>query len=121
MTTNTEEALRKKFVAIAARYLTRTRGEVDDLRKHVSELTNNTQAALKELELLSHRIRGSGAVFGFAKISDVAGEIEMLAFNSMASNDGNAAQLTPQLTQLIDALATEVERANGDSGSAVDP
>lgn len=99
--------MQQKMLEIGARYLKRTIGELDDLRRMTTDISTNGVESLKELEVLAHRIRGSGAVFGYSKISDLAGEIEMLAVERMRSAQIDP-QLADQFASYIDALAAEV-------------
>lgn len=108
---NSEEEMRVKFAAIGARYLARTANELGQLEKLVGQLSAGGQATIKEIEILSHRIRGSGAVFGFAALSEVAGVIEMLAVDSALADHCDAAQLTAQFTAQIKRLQAETQNA----------
>ena len=102
---NNDTDMRRKMAEIGVRYLARTITEIVDLQRMVTQLASGGNATLKEIEVLAHRIRGSGAVFGFAKLSDAAGVIEMLAVDS-ALNDRDAAQDA----QLAKQFAAHVER-----------
>jgi HPt (histidine-containing phosphotransfer) domain-containing protein len=64
---------------IGTRYLKRTVGEVARLREIVARLGEGAHDMLGELEHLAHRIRGSGAMFGFDDLSERAGHIEKIA------------------------------------------
>ena len=106
-----EETMRSKMAEIGARYLARTVSEIADLEMMVARLPASGKVALKEIEVLAHRIRGSGAVFGYAKLSDAAGEIEMLAVSSAATELANATDLMAQFTAHIQTLSAETQRA----------
>jgi HPt (histidine-containing phosphotransfer) domain-containing protein len=107
----TDQEMRLKMASIASRFLARTSGEIGELRRLIDSLAVNGITALKDIEVLSHRIRGSGAVFGFANISDAAGEIEILAEKSAADQDWSALELSAQLSPMVEALLREVEQA----------
>jgi chemotaxis protein histidine kinase CheA len=109
-TAEQQQEMQKKMLEIGGRFLQRTRGEIDDLRRMATDISTRGVDALKDLEVLSHRIRGSGAVFGFAKVSDIAGVIEMLAVESARCSTIDA-QLVSQFAQHIDELALEVSAA----------
>ncbi len=114
-----EEEMRRKFVAIGARYLARTATEIGDLQKLVTRLQAGDVATLKEIEILAHRIRGSGAVFGFTKLSDAAGVIEMLAVDSAPTDrlvceqprEQQCAELSEQFDLHIQNLVIEIQSA----------
>ena len=108
---NNEEEMRAKFAAIGARYLARTANELGQLEKLVEQLSTGGQSTIKEIEILSHRIRGSGAVFGFAALSEAAGVIEMLAVDGELADHADTAQLTAQFTAQLKRLHTETQNA----------
>ena len=108
---NNEEEMRRKFVAIGARYLARTATEIGDLQKLIARLQAGDNSALKEIEILAHRIRGSGAVFGFAKLSDAAGVIEMLAVDSAPTDRLGCEQLSKQFVLHIQNLVIQIQSA----------
>ncbi len=71
-----------RMAELAQRYLVRTAGELEELNGLVERIPGGDEATVKAIEVLSHRIRGSGAMFGFNLVSDVATEIESLAVDS---------------------------------------
>jgi HPt (histidine-containing phosphotransfer) domain-containing protein len=107
--------MQRKMAVIGARYLARTTAELGDLQRMVTELPTGGNATLKEIEILAHRIRGSGAVFGFAQLSDIAGVIEMLAVDSalidLRSKMRNDAQLAEQFAVHLQQLVAETQAA----------
>jgi HPt (histidine-containing phosphotransfer) domain-containing protein len=107
--------MQRKMAEIGARYLARTTAELGDLQRMVTELPTGGNATLKEIEILAHRIRGSGAVFGFAQLSDIAGVIEMLAVDSalidLRSKMRNDAQLAEQFAVHLQQLVAETQAA----------
>jgi chemotaxis protein histidine kinase CheA len=111
MSDSSEPALQKTFADIGARYLARTQGELTELGAHIERIRGGETAALKEVELLAHRIRGSGAVFGFHQVSDAAGEIEMLVVNAVRQSDAATAQVGARAAQLLVALTNAVRAA----------
>jgi HPt (histidine-containing phosphotransfer) domain-containing protein len=106
-----EETMRRKMAEIGARYLARTATEIGELERLVAHLPVGGNHALKEIEVLAHRIRGSGAVFGYAKLSDAAGLIEMLAVERADKEFANTAELMAQFSAHIQTLSTETQLA----------
>jgi HPt (histidine-containing phosphotransfer) domain-containing protein len=106
-----EEEMRLKMIAIGVRYLARTATEIGDLQKMVAQLKAADPVTLRELEVLAHRIRGSGAVFGFARLSDAAGAIEMLALKCLQEQNYDAASVAAKFTAYIASLASETHQA----------
>jgi len=105
--------MRRKMIEIGARYLARTITEIDDLQKMIVRLRAGDSAALKEIEILAHRIRGSGAVFGFAQLSDAAGAIEMLAVDSQGlPKKVSEAQLAERFTTYLQQLSAATHAAS---------
>jgi chemotaxis protein histidine kinase CheA len=107
--------MRRKMAEIGARYIARTLTELGDLERMVSQLPAGGNATLRQIEVLAHRIRGSGAVFGFAKLSDAAGVMEMLAVESAADTSRDAqrnAQLAEQFAAHLKCLIAETHAAS---------
>ena len=71
--------VQRRMAELGQRYLERTAGELGQLQSFIEQVARGDADALKNIEVLAHRIRGSGAMFGFELMSDVAGEIELLA------------------------------------------
>jgi HPt (histidine-containing phosphotransfer) domain-containing protein len=95
--------LREQVKALAEKFLTRTEGQIGQLREHVRQLRAGDADALQAIQELAHKIHGSGAMFGFAALSQHGGEIERL---SVAQAPG----IEDQLDGLIDALAGALEQ-----------
>jgi hypothetical protein len=79
---NTPQDLQVRMIELGRKYLERTAGELDELGKMIDEVPRGDASAYKNVEVLVHRIRGSGAMFGFNLISDAAFGIEMLAVDA---------------------------------------
>jgi chemotaxis protein histidine kinase CheA len=65
-----------KLAEIGSRYVKRTLGEMLELRRLLDAAAAGDAAAFHQIGRLAHRIHGSGAMFGFNVLSDVAGRIE---------------------------------------------
>lgn len=74
-----QDKLKQQLDSIGTRYITRTLGEMDRLKETSQLALNGSPAAFKDVEHLAHKIHGSGAMFGFDRLSDCAGEVERLA------------------------------------------
>jgi chemotaxis protein histidine kinase CheA len=101
------QQIREKLQSLGDRYLRRTYGELDQLEAAVADLRGGSPGALKEIERMMHKIRGSGAMFGFAEISDCAGRGEMLCVSSSTdiSVTDELAECTEQLRIMLRAAA----------------
>jgi len=108
---SSEDEVKGKLADIAARYLKRTAGEMDELQALVGQVPAEGKPALRRIEVLTHRIRGSGAVFGFAEISTAAEAIEMLAVDQIRLPRIDVAQVAERLQQLTAELQAAVHRA----------
>ena len=75
------QQIQEKLRSLGERYLRRTYGELDQLESAIEDLRAGSAGALKEIERMMHKIRGSGAMFGFSEISDCAGRGEMLCLS----------------------------------------
>ena len=76
------QEIQEKLRSLGERYLRRTYGEMDQLDAAVADLHAGSSGALKEIERMMHKIRGSGAMFGFSEVSECAGRGEMLCVSS---------------------------------------
>jgi HPt (histidine-containing phosphotransfer) domain-containing protein len=98
---------------IGARYITRTVAELEQLKAFADAAAAGSSEALQELGTLAHRIRGSGAMFGFHAISKSAESLELFA------HDRSLTQTDVQTMQsLVNDLIEEVQRAARERGSA---
>jgi chemotaxis protein histidine kinase CheA len=75
---NAERQLRDEVASLAEKFLRRTRDQAGSLSELSSRLSTGDAAALEQIQHLTHKIHGSGAIFGFADISEAAGELERL-------------------------------------------
>lgn len=100
-----EAELREQVKALGEKFLVRTAEQVTTLRSHVASLRNGDRDVLVGMQELAHKIHGSGAMFGFAALSDRAGEIERL----IAAEPGGAQQMTDRLGALVEELAAALE------------
>ena len=75
---NDAQQMQEKMRSLGERYLRRTHTELDQLEATLAQLRAGAAGALKEVERMMHKIRGSGAMFGFNELSDCAGQGELL-------------------------------------------
>jgi HPt (histidine-containing phosphotransfer) domain-containing protein len=73
-----EAGLLRQLARIRERFLERARGEVPLLRELLGRIQAGDLTGLVQLQILAHRICGSGATFDFAAISESARQIEKL-------------------------------------------
>jgi len=96
--------MERRMAELGQRYLVRTAGELEELKQWVDRIPEGDEATVKAIEMLSHRIRGSGAMFGFELVSDVAGEIEMLSVDAKLGLQPDRAALQMRLAALLRVL-----------------
>jgi chemotaxis protein histidine kinase CheA len=107
--------INERLLELGTRYLARSGEEVLQLREFLQKFSNAESAALKEIalkdiEVVAHRIRGSGAMFGFPTLSDVAGKLEMLAVDATQRSPAFSS-LGEELMSLINAVDEAVRNA----------
>jgi HPt (histidine-containing phosphotransfer) domain-containing protein len=73
-----EARLLEQLAKIRETFLLRMRGKIPLLRELLGRIRAGESSALVQLQVLAHRIRGSGATFDFAAVSASAGQIEDL-------------------------------------------
>jgi HPt (histidine-containing phosphotransfer) domain-containing protein len=102
-----QDKLHQQLGDIGLRYLKRTLGEITVLSEKLQSLRGGEVTALKEIEHLSHKIHGSGAMFGFDELSRHARDIEVAA----GAGAPEATQLHDQLERHITDLAAAAQSA----------
>jgi two-component system, OmpR family, response regulator len=107
--------MRQRVTQFGDRFLQRTREEVIRLRNLVEHIHRGDDGMMAELEQLAHRIRGSGATFGFVALSECAEDFERLL--EALRQGGSWAETVfdiptrLQLSECTQRLALEVEAA----------
>lgn len=102
-----QDELRAKMVQIAGRYVERVTREVVQLRTLVDNAASGNLDLIREIEVLTHRMHGSGAMLHFDEISSCAGELERLAAGCAAS--GRVDQ--PRMIELLGKLQAAIDKA----------
>jgi chemotaxis protein histidine kinase CheA len=113
MSTGPEE-LRAKMAQIAGRYLDRVTRELVQLKTLVDNSASGNLDVVREIEALTHRMHGSGAMLQFEEISNHAGALERLAAGSAAS--GMVDQ--PRMIEIVGRLQTAIEKAVADRAAS---
>ena len=109
--TKAERQLREQVAALGAKFLQRTQDQTSALRELLVGLSNGDESVLLRMQELSHKIHGSGAMFGFEEVSRVAGEIEQLCYDRRQAGEGAAALGTTDLVQRLGQGIEELARA----------
>lgn len=110
----TPDELRAKMVQIAGRYLDRVTRELVQLRAMIDNAAGGNLDVVREIEALTHRMHGSGAMLHFDEISGHAGELERMAAGFVAH--GNVDQ--PRMVAVLGKLQAAVEKACADRAAA---
>jgi hypothetical protein len=117
-----EARLLEKLAMIREGFLHRTRGELPLLFELLGRIQAGDSTGLVQLQTFAHRIRGSGAIFDFAAISESAGQIESLLEVLVGAPAAVAAVDPHDLGRLVECgrrLALEIGAATTQE-SAVD-
>jgi hypothetical protein len=113
MTTTTPEELQNKIVQIAARYLNRVAREVGELRVMIDKAGSSDMDVMRDIEALTHRMHGSGAMLHFDEISGHAGAMEKMAAGFLSAGHSDQSRMLELLQQLqvaIDKACAERDR-----------
>jgi HPt (histidine-containing phosphotransfer) domain-containing protein len=105
-----QDKLQQQLDEIGVRYLKRTLGEMGLLRDLAQKARAGESQCLKDIEQLSHKIHGSGAMFGFDDLSRRAREIEL------AATETGAPDLHDRLERHIAELARAADTAARERG-----
>lgn len=101
------EELRAKMVQIAGRYLDRVSRELVQLRAMIDDAASGNLDVVREIEALTHRMHGSGAMLHFEEISGHAGDLERMTAGFIAT--GKVDQ--PRMVVVFDQLKAAIEKA----------
>lgn len=103
----TPEALQAKLTQLSARFLDRVGGEMAQLRTWIDQAASGNLDVVRQIETLTHRMHGSGAMLYFQEISDRAGELER-----MAVEFGGAGKVDqPRMIAALESLQEAVDKA----------
>jgi len=113
--TDGEEQLREQVKVLGEKFLVRTEGQITTLREQLLRVRAGDREAMGVVQELTHKIHGSGAMFGFAKISECAGELELLSVGMGEERASTPhppyAEWAEKLTQCVGELARALEAA----------
>jgi two-component system, OmpR family, response regulator len=114
------EAVEEEVKALYEAFLARTRTEAVTMRDLVERAVAGDRTALSQLEKMTHRIHGTGAVFGFSAISDSAEVIERMAERLLARDAAISTPLDPQAARELQSrygqLVCEIQAAAVSAG-----
>lgn len=103
-----ERQLREQVAALGVKFLLRTQEQAAALRELLASLSGGDDSVLARMQELSHKIHGSGAMFGFEELSRFAGEIEQLVYDR---RQGSEATAGADFVQRLDRSIAELARA----------
>ncbi|PCI41219.1 MAG: hypothetical protein COB46_04260 [Rhodospirillaceae bacterium] len=108
--TDDPQDLSQKLAHLRAKYIAQFEGRFDKvmaaLNLFQSHHSPEDQAeGLKTLEYLTHKLAGSGASYGFPKITTTAKEIERACLKIKASDQTMSTEHVDQLALLVQGLA----------------
>ena len=112
-----EEDLRRRMQELAGQFLTRTEGEVTQIRSMV-EGRNADEVALEPLIMLAHKICGTASTFEFDAISTCAGELERRATDLSITGRLEASGVE-DLSRLASRLSLAVEHSRRTAANLV--
>jgi HPt (histidine-containing phosphotransfer) domain-containing protein len=87
-----EAQLLRQLAGIRQSFLHRTRAELPRLRELLGRIQAGDSTGLAPLQIFAHRIRGSGATFDFAAISESAGQLDSLLEVIIAASAASAVE-----------------------------
>jgi HPt (histidine-containing phosphotransfer) domain-containing protein len=105
------DKLNQSMAEIGGRFIKRTLGELDQLRELLDGARAGNAASVKDIERVSHKIAGSGAMFGFDAVSERAQELEIFAEGGRT--DPEAVQRLSDYVAALDAEVRAAARARG--------
>lgn len=103
--------LQHRLMELGQRYLKRTATELEELNALIARIASGDDSLYRDIEVIVHRIRGSGAMFGFSAVSDAAGAMEVLS--SQAKSGQHQDRLATQAR--LQDMTISLERAVRDA------
>lgn len=82
-----QERFRAKLQELSERFVTRSLSELDSMQTFLTQAKSGDTEAAQQLLLAAHRISGSGAMLGFATISEYARNIERILRTEPRADD----------------------------------
>jgi chemotaxis protein histidine kinase CheA len=117
-----ERQLREQVAALGLKFLQRTQDQTASLRELLASLSEGDESVLPRMQELSHKIHGSGAMFGFDEVSRFAGEVEQLCYDRRQATEagaaGSIAELVKRLDQSILGLGRATQSAQSQAARA---
>jgi HPt (histidine-containing phosphotransfer) domain-containing protein len=98
------DELQARVAVIAGRFLDRVSKEIEQLKAMVDAAASGDLRIVKEIEALTHRMHGSGAMLQFNEISGLAGELERMSAEFVSSGKVDQPRMLPVLQQLQAAI-----------------
>ena len=100
-----EEILRDRVTTLADKFAKRTLTELHTFQEQLRAFAQGDRSVLPLIAAVAHKIHGSGAVFGFNRISEAAGALERLSGElDREMTSTGAAPTAQQLTRLSEAI-----------------
>lgn len=106
-----QAAIRQRMAQLRAQFVKRTQGDLANMGELLERVRQADAAALRDMELLAHKINGTGATFGFVGISTHAGDIERMV---AAEKDAADAVKFASDAQRADRVAASLKRLHGE-------
>lgn len=119
--TRAEHELRQQVAVLGQKFLHRTRDQATSLRELTARLREGEVRALTQMQALiqmqeiAHKIHGSGAMFGFARISECAGDIEALCVDLTGAGAQTDCALDSDSLERFSGALEQLERAVKDA------
>lgn len=104
--------MRERMQQLSVKFAQRTQGELLAMRELVEQARQGDAQALRNLELLSHKIHGTGATFGLAGVSNTAAEMERLLAEAVAGRAAFDDACAARVLQIMARLQTELDSFN---------
>ena len=104
--------IRERMQQLGVKFAQRTQGELVSMREMVDQARQGDAEALRNLELLAHKIHGTGATFGLTGISNAAGEIEQLVSQAVSGSAAFDDARAARVIEVMARLQTELDSFN---------
>ena len=98
------DELQARVAVIAGRFLDRVSKEIEQLKAMVDDAASGDLRIVKEIEALTHRMHGTGAMLQFNEISGPAGELERMSAEFVSSGKVDQPRMLPVLQRLQAAI-----------------
>jgi len=115
-----DSSTRRQIHEVGTRYIRKAFAQLNDLKALVARIHEGDYHCLADMDHLTHQLHGTAGMFGFEKVSAVAGRINKVVKSfEVYPSKWNLVSLDLLMIELGDALYDSVNSRNRPAGAPV--